>query len=491
MLEWCIELIYPIRKGLRLRVTDSICGVFQGSGVLRLMRSFGVISAVALALVVGGAVSSVSPASAETLREAMISAYRRNPTLQAERARQRVTDELVSQAKSGWRPTINGQEIVSQTWSDTTPGAPTHPTSLNMNIQLSQPIFRGYRTVEGIKQAEARVKAGRENLLAVEQDVLLRAVTAYADVLRDRKILDIRRKNLVNLQKEAKAAQARFSAGELTRTDVAQARAQVSAAQGAVATATANLGISSAAYLAVIGHEPGKLAAATRGPVPKNLSNALNVASETNPSVLAAAYVHDASLHDVNVAKGALLPTLSLQASASATRNFSIPLKRSESATIQGVLNVPIYQAGNEYSAIRQAKQQASQTGIQIISATRAVRQQVAVAWATYTASGQAITSAKAQVASAALALDGVQQEYQVGSRTTVDVLNAELTLLAARITLAVAEHDQLVASYQLVSSIGRLTARRLSLGGPYYDPVQNYNNVKNKWIGTDADTLQ
>jgi TolC family type I secretion outer membrane protein len=452
------------------------------------MRSFGVISAVALAI---SSIVFVVPASAETLREAMLSAYRRNPTLQAERARQRGTDELVTQAKSGWRPTINGQASVSHTWADTNVTKSSSQTSETANIQLSQPLFRGFRTVEGTKQAEANVKAGRQSLLGVEQSVLLQAVTAFADVMRDRKILGIRRKNLVNLQKEAKAAQARFSAGELTRTDVAQAKAQVSAAQGAVAVATANVGISSAAYLAVTGHEPGKLTGAKKGPVPQSLSGALNIASETSPTVLQAAYTHDASIHNVNVAKGALLPTLSLQASATAAHDPSVGVERSSSATVQGVLSVPIYQAGNEYSAIRQAKQQASQTSIQIIGATRSVRQQVAANWAAYVASGQAITSAKAQVSSAALALDGVQQEYQVGSRTTVDVLNAEQALLAARVTQVNAERDQLVASYQLISAIGHLTARRLSLGGPYYDPVQNYNKVKNKWIGTDADTLE
>lgn len=460
----------------------------KGSKVLRLFGKLGIVSAVALAVT---SVSLAAPAFSETLREALLSAYRRNPTLQAERARQRVTDELVPQAKSGWRPTINGQGTASHTWSDQTPGAPDKVGSLNANIQLSQPLFRGFRTVEGIKLAEANVRQGRENLLAVEQNVLLQAATAYADVIRDRKILDIRRKNLVNLKKEGSAASQRFKAGELTRTDVAQAQAQVSGAQGAVSSAQANLAISTAAFLAVVGHEPGKLSVPKRASVPDNLSRALDVASETNPNVLAAAYAYDASRHNVNIAKGTLLPTLSLQASASATRNYSSVVKISENATVQGVLNVPIYQAGNEYSAIREAKQRASQSSIQIVSATRSVRQQVAVAWATYTASTQAIVSAKAQVASAALALDGVQQEYQVGSRTTIDVLNAEQSLLSARVSLASAERDQIVASYQLASSIGRLTARRLSLGGPYYDPVQNYNNVKNKWIGWDADTLQ
>lgn len=431
-----------------------------------------------------------APASAETLREAMLSAYRRNPTLQAERARQRVTDELVPQAKSGWRPTINAQGVVSHTWADSSVTKSSSNTSESANIQLVQPLFRGFRTVEGVRSARANVKAGQQNLLGVEQTVLLQAVTAYADVMRDRKILNIRQRNLANLQKEARAAQARFSAGELTRTDVSQAKAQVSGAQSALANARANLAISSANYLAIIGHEPGKLTGAKHGPVPKTLKTALNVATETNPAVLAAAYAHEAQVHDINVAKGALLPTLSLQAQAVATNDPSKGVSRSESATIQGVLSIPIYEAGSEYSAIRRAKQLASQSGIQIVGSTRSVRQQVATAWAAYTASGQAIVSAKDQVSSAALALDGVQQEYQVGSRTTVDVLNAELGLLSAQVSLASAERDQLVASYQVLSAIGHLTARRLSLGGPYYDPENNLKRVKDKWIGTDADTL-
>ena len=323
---------------------------------MRLFLRFGVVSAIALAV---ASVSLAVPAASETLREAMLSAYRRNPTLQAERARQRVTDELVTQAKSGWRPTINGSASATHTWSDTNISKQQSFTSENANIQLSQPLFRGFRTVENTRLAEANVKAGRENLLGVEQNVLLQSATAYADVLRDRKILGVRQKNLINLQKEAKAAQARFSAGELTRTDVAQANAQVSGAQSALAAAHAAVAVSSAAYLAVIGHEPGTLAAANHGPVPQSLSGALDIASETNPTVLAAAYVHDASVHGVNVAKGALLPTLSLQATASVTHDPQVGIERSNAATVQGVLSIPIYQAGNEYSAIRQAKQQA------------------------------------------------------------------------------------------------------------------------------------
>jgi outer membrane protein len=200
--------------------------------------------------------------------------------------------------------------------------------------------------------------------------------------------------------------------------------------------------------------------------------------------------VHDASLHDVKVAKGDLLPEVTLQASAQHILHPQDGVKWSESATIQGVLTVPIYQSGREYAAIRQAKQTANQRQIQIIEATRAVRSQVTTAWYALVSARQSIVSAKAQVAAAALALDGINQEYQVGSRTTIDVLNAEQQVLSARIGLVNAEYSQMIFNYQLLQAMGKLTARHLELGVATYDPKANYNAVKDKWIGYDTGTV-
>jgi outer membrane protein len=433
---------------------------------------------------------AVSPAEAESLAEAMRAAYKKNPTLRADRARQRDTDELVPIAKSGWRPTINSGANVTKEWSNTNVTPSTTNTSLNLNIQLSQPIFRGFKTVEGVKSAKATVEAGRQQLLATEQAVLFDVVSAYLAVVRDRQIIAIRQQNVKNLQKQANAAAARFSVGEVTRTDVSQSRARVSGAQGEVASARSALESSIAAYIAAVGHKPGKLKYAHLGKLPSNLDKALAISQEINPRILAASWVHDASEHDVEVAKGDLLPEISLQATASRTIDPQEGVDWADRATVQGVLTVPIYQGGREYAAVRKAKQVSSQRKIQIVEATRAVRQQVTASWYTLSSSKQAISSAKSQVAAAALALDGISQEYQVGSRTTIDVLNAEQEVLNARLGLISAEYAKMISSYQLLQAMGKLTARHLGLGGHIYDPAAHYDTVKDKWIGYDVETV-
>ncbi len=447
--------------------------------------------AAALSGVTLAVVLSSASVHAESLADAMRAAYQKNPTLRADRARQRSTDELVPAAKSGWRPTINGSAIASQEWTNNSEVPKSDNESLSLNIQLSQPVFRGFRTVEGVKSAKATVEAGRQQLLATEQAVLFDVASAYLAVVRDRQIIAIRQQNVNNLQKQARAASTRFEVGEVTRTDVSQSRARVSGAQGDVASAKANLEASIAAYIAAVGKKPGKLKYTQLGKLPASLESALATAQDINPRILAASWVHDASLHDVEVAKGALLPELSLRASASRTLHPQNGVDWSQNATVQGVLSVPIYQAGREYSTIRKAKQDASLRQIQIVEATRLVRQQVTASWYSLTSSRQAISSAKSQVAAAALALDGINQEYAVGSRTTIDVLNAEQEVLSARIGLISAEYAKVISSYQLLQAMGKLTARHLGLGGAYYDPADHYGTVKDKWFGADVDTLE
>lgn len=428
---------------------------------------------------------------AETLQDALLSAYRSNPVLQSQRAGQRATDELVPTAKSGWRPTVIANGAAAQTWSDNNVSDADSNQSLELDIQLAQPIFRGFKTVEGVKSAKALVRAGQQQLISTEQDVLLSAVTAFMDIIRDEKILGLRKRNVVNLQKQVKATTARFDAGEVTTTDVSQARARLALAESGVATASANLNASKAAYVATVGRNPGKLSSPRAARIPRSLEESLAAAQDINPSILGAGALHESSVHDIEVAKGDLLPEISLQAEVQKNFQPQRGINESESASVLGVVKVPIYQAGREYSAVRQAKQTASQKQIEIISATRSVRQQVTTAWYFLAAAGDSIVSARAQVEAAQKALDGLNQEYLVGSRSTIDVLNAEQELLSARITQVSAERDQVVASYELLAAVGKLTARNLGLPGPYYEAEANYKAVKNKWFGLDAETVE
>jgi outer membrane protein len=431
-------------------------------------------------------------ALAETLADALSGAYHNNSTLEAERARQRGTDELVPQALSGWRPTITAQGSIGHDLSNGTNSfgitnySATNPRSLS--IQLSQPIFRGFKTVEGTAQAEANVKAGRQQLLSVEQTTLFNAVQAYMNVIQAREVLGLRRKNVKVLQSQLNASDSRFKAGELTRTDVAQSRATLSGAQGQVALAIANVQAAEANYKAVIGRAPGKLAMPKMASRPKSLQSAYRIAQETNPNILAAAQVQLAAEHNVNVIGGDLLPSINLQASASVSAEQSGPNSSATNALVQGVITVPIYEAGRVYSGVRQAKETANQNRIQVISAVRSVRESVVNAWNTIISTGQNLAATRAQVAAANLALDGVRQEYQVGSRSTIDVLNAQQLLVNAQISVVVARHDQLVASYQLLGAMGHLTSGHLGINGRY-DVKEHYNDVRNKWIGLDAES--
>lgn len=432
--------------------------------------------------------------NAETLAEALASAYSGEPTLRAERARQRATDEATPQALSGWRPTVDAAATsgVLVTKTKPTPGSSETTLPADFSITLTQPIFRGFKTVKGVKQAEATVEAGRQNLLAVEQQTLFDTVTAYMNVIRDRRVLQLRQRNVRTLQEGLRSTQERFNVGEVTRTDVSQSQAQLALSQSAVAAAKSNLAASIANYDRLVGHAPGTLKYPKLPRLPKSLEGANALAEKINPNILAAAFVAEAARYNVDVVRGDLLPSVNLQASASKTIEDldHVSDGNTRQLSLLGSINVPLYEAGSVYSAVREAKQVESQRRIEIIGAARSVREAVVSSWNLLAAARETIVSSKAQVAAAGIALEGVKQENLVGSRTTLDVLNAETVLLDAQIILVQAERDQIVAAYQILGSIGQLTARQIGLGVDYYDPIENYDRVRNKWIGTGVQTV-
>lgn len=456
------------------------------------------ISAAAVAAVV--TTSFASALYAETLGNALLEAYRKNPTLNAARAGQRAVDENVPQALSGWRPTVSATGSLS--FSDTYANAAGKPYSNtttpqeNMTIKLDQPLFRGFRTVESTAAAEATVKAGRQQLLATEQTVLLNAVTAYLDVIRDRQIVNIRKQNLGVLQGQSRATSERFKAGELTKTDTAQSEASVAAARALLQLAIASQQTSEAKFAQYVGHQPGALSPAPSAIPPKSLEEAYAIAHETNPNILAAAQTAHAADHNIGVVNSSLLPQADLVGTYSLTGNqptvdgAGVGGLSNSTGTIAGQVTIPIYEQGLVYSQVRQAKQRASQSRIEVIDVVRQVRQAVASSWATYVAARASTASNAESVSASRLAYEGVRQEYQVGSRSTIDVLTSEQTLLNAQILQVQAQHDQVVASYALQAAIGHLTGERLRLF-PTYDVKENYRNVRDKWIGTGANVLE
>jgi outer membrane protein len=452
---------------------------------------------------IAGAAMAGGPAWAETLESALVQAYQNNPTLNSQRAALRAVDEGVPQALSGYRPRVTvtasgGEQVLSQT-SGTNPGRlpgtpATYFTQNGYNspygatATISQTIFNGFQTANRTRQAEASVLAGRETLRNTEQTVLLNAVTAYMNLLRDTAILDLQRRNVEVLQEQLRQTRDRFNVGEVTRTDVAQAESSLAAGRSQVLTAQSNFATSQATYRQVIGIAPGKLTPGA--PVdrfsPQNLNGAFGLAATTHPSVTSAQYTIDIAQQAVKVAEGALYPTLSVQGSYQQQfmSQSSLNTFQTSGASVIGTLSVPIYQGGAEYSAIRQAKETLGQRRMDFDTARDQVRQGVAQSWGQLDAAKANIEATTAQVQSAEIALNGVREEARVGQRTTFDVLTAQQTLVNARVALVTAQRDRVVASYALLASVGRLTPPVLGLQVAVYRPGVHYEQIRDSWAG-------
>ena len=443
-----------------------------------------------------GLAGHICPVKAETLARALASAYTNNPSIRAERARQRATDEQVPQALSGWRPTVIafGYAGVRHERSKPAGGASsTHNdrSPAGIAIELNQPIFRGFRTINETKRAESNVEAGRRNLLAVEQQVLFEAASAFMNVIRDSEIVRLRRKSVSFLTKELDASRTRFEVEQITRTDVSQAEARLSLSRSNLALALSNLQASRANYVRLIGHSPGRLKGAKiLARLPKSLKQAISTADRVNPTILAAISLEEASRHNIEVAKGNLLPIVSLRLRYELQHDPSATTRRAEEALLLGELEVPLYQAGRVYSEVREAKQFASERRLLVLDARRIVRENVVTAWHALIAARQTIRSFSDEARANRLALAGVREEALVGSRTTLDILDAQQELVLSQVSLANARRDRFVAAYRLLASIGRMTARDLRLPVSIYQPSKHFDDTRDRLFGTATETL-
>jgi TolC family type I secretion outer membrane protein len=443
---------------------------------MRLWRAFGAGLTLALA---------VSPAAAETLQEALAAAYENNPDLRAERARLRATDENVPQALSGWRPSVTASGSIGRERARTSLIDEQQLTPTIKQLDLTQPLYRGGRTVAQTRQAESQVQAGRAFLESVEQAVLLNAVTAYMDVLREQANVALTSNNEQVLNRQLEATRDRFEVGEVTRTDVAQAEARVSRASSDRVAAQGRLGVQRATYARVVGNLPGSLEPAPPlPPLPPTLPEAIAVATTENPDLEAAQYVEDAARHNVRVATGALLPSVNLVGRVLRSDETTFEDSESRSDSIRAQITIPLYQSGAVESQVRQAKEIASQRRIEIEQTRRAIVESTTQAWEDLESARARIATGREQVRANEIALEGVRQEASVGSRTTLDVLDAEQELLDSRVALVAAERDEYVAGFRLLAAIGGLSADRMGLPVERYDPDRHYRQVRDKWWG-------
>ena len=448
-----------------------------------------------LSAIMGGIAMApgLAVAQARTLQDALAAAYSNNPSLQAARAQLRAIDENVPTALAGWRPQVivsgtagsafgsqiqgaTGREVTTQQGRNVVTGSAT----------VTQPLYRGGRTTAATNRAENQVMTQRARLIASEEQLFADCIQAYVNVISTTQILALNTNNEQVLQRQLQATNDRFRVGEITRTDVAQAEAALAGATATRQTAEGTLQTSRATYQRLIGELPDKLIEPQPLKLPtRTLEEAKALAFGNNPTVIAALFQNSADKDNFDLQYGALMPTVSLQGTGSYTQNSTQKNVKTEGGQVVASLSVPIYQGGSEYAAIRAARQTEQQSRRLVDDARRTAVQQAISAWETYQAAKSTIDSTRTQIRSNQIALEGTQREAIVGSRTTLDVLNAEQTLLNSRTTLVQNLSSLVTASYQVTAAVGRLTARDLNLQVPLYDETAYYQAVRNRWVGT------
>jgi outer membrane protein len=430
-------------------------------------------------------------AGAETLTEAWVQAYRYNPALASQRAKLRATDEGVPQALSGWRPTVEftgsiGQIAVSAQPTISGTGSQHEflvPRTLDLNV--TQPVFTSGRTAALVRQAEHNVLAQRAQTVATEEQTLFSVAQAFLDVVRDQAVLDLNINNVQVLRRQLEAVNDQFRVGQVTRTDVAQAESRLALATADREQAEGNLQSSRANYVRAVGRPPAKLDAPKERPaLPATLEEATSLAAGNNPNVILADYTAKAGEDAVRATRGLLGPQLSVVGDLNRQTETVANGREATEASVIARVTMPLYEAGSIYAQTRAAKQTVSQLRDQLVDTRNAAVQAAARDWEQIQALRQRAVSLNSTIRAAEIALEGVRQEAQVGSRTVLDVLNAEQELLTDRVNLVTAQHDLAVIEFDLAQQIGRLTAAQLRLPVELYDPDRHYKEVRGKWIG-------
>lgn len=430
-------------------------------------------------------------AQAETLAGALARAYAGNPNVGQQRAALRALTEGASKARAGWRPTIGATAYAGRSYlyqrdpsvrnQTPTPGVdPVEDEALKppggqkfnsfprgYGLSVSQPIFDGFKTLNSVRQAEAQIFCGREDVRAVAQDTLLATATAYMDVLRDTAIVGLRAGNVAVLKVQASHTRERILMGQATGVDAAQADAALAQGRSDHSAARGALQASKATYRRLVGVEPNSLAPAKSVEVllPNDVELAVEIALREHPVIASAVHVADAAGSGVKVAESALYPTAGIVGSVNRDLDVDGTTgKKSFSAAIFGQLNVPIYGGGADYASVRQAKERFGQARLAADIQRDQVRATVVTTWAQLQAAKAQIVSTRAAVKAAESALVDMRGEAEAGQRTTFDVLTAQQTLLNARVAHVAAQRDRVVFSYAVLAATGRLTASVLNI---------------------------
>lgn len=432
-----------------------------------------------------GLVLPISSLFGETLTDALVKTYLNNPTLNASRALVRVEDEGLAEALSSWHPEVKFDYDLGQSNIDKNDGSGSQNRNPRTNkIFIEQNLFKGWRTKGGVIQAREDVLTQRAKLTIVEQSVILAAATAYTDVIRDKAVLKLNQNNERVLKRQLEATKDRFEVGEVTRTDVAQADARLSRAIADKIQAVGDLKSSRARYKNVVGIYPKNLQKALPlSKLPANETESVALARAFNPNVLVAKHNLKSARAKVKIVEGELYPTIDLEGELSRRDQATSKTSKKDQISLTARLSLPLYQGGGTRARIRAAKQSQSQKTMILNAAIQNAIADSSQSWERLSTARAQLRAFNSEVKAAEIALQGVRQEASVGSRTVLDVLDAEQELLDARVRLLRAERDVVVATFLVRQSVGSLTAKKLSLSVKLYNVGKRYNTLTKHWF--------
>ena len=442
------------------------------------------------------ATSICSSAKADTIFDAMASAYGSNNALQAQRAFARSVDENVALAKSGYRPEVYlaGDYTAANVDNDQML-RDYDRTSKGVSANVRQSIFSGFQTINATRSADSFARSQHSVLYSAEQQILLISSMAYLDVLTGEAIVELQANNEKLLKKRMNETTKRFNVGELTKTDVAQSEASYAQARSDRIAAEGALEVAKATYERIVGKKPGNLSEPTglKGFLPQNFDAALEATLRSNYDIKAGRDNYNSKVYDVATNTGGLLPSVDVSASAGRrkTEMESWVANDDRTDTLQVGLNmtVPLYDAGRDRARIRQSKYNKWQAHEQFLETGKEAVEGVTSSWETMVSSDARIKSLGEQVRANEIALDGVQKEEAVGNRTVLDVLNAFQVLLNSNVQEVQARRDYYVSAMGVLASMGKLTARALKLNVKLYNPKEHYKDTRDRWISTSVDT--
>ncbi|NDV01491.1 TolC family outer membrane protein [Pseudoroseicyclus tamaricis] len=410
-------------------------------------------------------------ARAETLADAMAHGYEHSGLLEQNRALLRAADEDVAQANATLLPVVNWSASASSTFD--TFGGLQDLVSANLQLSSQLTVYDGGAGRLAIAAQKENVLATRASLINVEQQVLQGVVEAYLNLRLAQEFVSMRENNVRLITRELRAAEDRFEVGEITRTDVSLAEAQLAAARSALAAEQGGLVRAVYEFQVAVGREPGTLQWPGPAPINRTLAEAKAWALRNHPSIIQAQHAVAAAELNIERAQAALGPNVSVSAGVGIDQDSNVG--RNFSLSLSG----PVYQGGRLSSQIRQFMSRRDASRAQLLLTAQQVEQAVGNAWSFLEVARSSAVAYERQVDAASVAFDGVREEASLGSRTTLDVLNAEQELLDARTNLISAQVDETIASYAVLAAMGLLTAQSLGLHVQIYDPSAYYNLVQ------------